>query len=148
MEAANFHATALLLGEHGVLIAGEAGSGKTTLALALLDRFGAEGGFARLVSDDQVLLRAVGGRLICRVPPTIAALVEVRGVGPTRIKHEPQMVVDFVIRLLPPRSVERVPEVSTELLAGCRIPCLYQSAGNARGAMLAVASRLSCPPFR
>ena len=54
------HACAVLIGARALLIRGPAGSGKSRLALALIEA--AEAGrlrFARLVADDRVRLEAV-----------------------------------------------------------------------------------------
>lgn len=59
----------------GVLITGAVGSGKSSLALALIDR-GAE-----LVGDDGVTLEARNGRTWAAPPPNIAGKLEIRNVG-------------------------------------------------------------------
>lgn len=116
------HATAIVLGERGVLVAGPSGSGKTALALALVERVRAAGRFARLVSDDQVFLSAHQGRLVCHAPATIAGLVEVRGLGPVPAEYEAAAAIDLLVRLVPNNEVERFPEPASELLLGCRVP--------------------------
>ena len=80
-EADTVHATALVIGEGAVLLRGEAGAGKTRLALALIDQARGAGRFARLVADDRVRLRARHGRLIVCVPEAIAGHAEMRGAG-------------------------------------------------------------------
>jgi serine kinase of HPr protein (carbohydrate metabolism regulator) len=148
VEGSNFHATAVLLGDRGVLIAGESGSGKTTLALSLIDHFRRAGQFSRLVSDDQVLLAGHNGRIVCRTPNAIAGLVEVYGVGPQLVEFEAAMVADLLIRLVADEASERFQEERTETLAGCSIPCLEFAAASVEAATFAVASRFSMPPFR
>jgi len=59
----------------GVLIMGEPGCGKSTLALALLDRGG------ELVGDDGVALEWDGERMIASAPPNTEGLIEIRNVG-------------------------------------------------------------------
>ena len=56
--ADNFHATAVVLGDRGIVIAGEPGMGKTQLALDLISHARTQGRFARLVADDQIFLSA------------------------------------------------------------------------------------------
>jgi serine kinase of HPr protein (carbohydrate metabolism regulator) len=63
------------IGGRAVLIEGEPGSGKTSLALALIDRG------ATLIGDDGVVLEEREGRLWAAPPPNIAGLLEVRNVG-------------------------------------------------------------------
>ncbi|HSG33385.1 MAG TPA: HPr kinase/phosphatase C-terminal domain-containing protein [Sphingomonadaceae bacterium] len=68
-------ASCVAIGGRGILIEGEPGSGKSSLALALIDR-GAE-----LVGDDGVLLENRNGTLWASPPPTIAGKLEIRNVG-------------------------------------------------------------------
>jgi serine kinase of HPr protein (carbohydrate metabolism regulator) len=63
------------IGGRAVLIEGERGSGKSSLALALIDRG------ATLIGDDGVVLEEREGRLWAAPPPNIAGLLEVRNVG-------------------------------------------------------------------
>src|SRR3546814_14236208 len=67
------HATTVALDGTGVLLRGPAGSGKSDLALRLIDQG------ARLVADDRTALALEGGRIIARAPETIAGRTEVRG---------------------------------------------------------------------
>jgi serine kinase of HPr protein (carbohydrate metabolism regulator) len=148
VQGTNLHATAVLLGDRGVLIAAESGSGKTRLALSLIDHFRRAGQFSRLVCDDQVLLSGRNGRLLCRAPDAIAGLVEVYGVGPQPVAFESAMVADLLVRLVADTVAQRFQEEKTESLAGCRIPCLEFGAGSVETATWALASRFSIPPFR
>lgn len=59
----------------GILIEGDPGSGKSSLALALIDRG------AVLIGDDAVTLESRGERLWALPPPNIAGLIEIRNVG-------------------------------------------------------------------
>jgi serine kinase of HPr protein (carbohydrate metabolism regulator) len=138
----NHHATALVLGDRGVLIRGRAGAGKTTLALALVEMCRAKGRFARLVSDDQVLLEARGGRLVCRAPESIAGLAEYRGMGPGRVEFEPGMVVDLVVDLVERGSAPRYPERETVTVAGCEVPFLVLPEHEIAGPALVILNSL------
>src|SRR5690606_32729552 len=73
---ATIHATCVALGDTGILLRGRSGSGKSDLALRLID------GGALLVADDRVALSLEGGRVIARPPAALAGYLEVRGVGP------------------------------------------------------------------
>jgi serine kinase of HPr protein (carbohydrate metabolism regulator) len=68
-------ATCVAIGGRAILIEGEPGTGKSSLALALIDRG------AALVGDDGVQLQAADGLLFAAPPPHTAGLIEVRNVG-------------------------------------------------------------------
>ena len=115
------HATAIVLGEAGILIRGEPGSGKTALARELIGRQHAAGGFARLVCDDRVLLERAGGRLVARAVAPIAGLVEIRGVGIVAAPHMEAAVIRLVVDV-DPRPV-RLPEGEPSVeLCGVELP--------------------------
>jgi serine kinase of HPr protein (carbohydrate metabolism regulator) len=98
----------------GVLIEGPPGSGKSSLALALIDRG------ATLVGDDGVMLEAREGRLWALPPPNIAGLLEIRNVGLARLPAEPAPVA-LILRLDP--AAPRQPEQAEEaVLAGVTVP--------------------------
>lgn len=107
MQRSNLHATAVVAGRHGLLVTGPSASGKTGLAIALIELCRARGMFASLVSDDQVWLRAAHGRLIADVPKPIAGLVEIYGFGPAPTDYMSSAVIDGVVALaeggVPPR---------------------------------------------
>ncbi len=69
----------------GVLILGEPGTGKSDLALRLIDEpgFGTSESPMRgtLISDDQVIITREEDRLVASAPSTIRGKLEVRGLG-------------------------------------------------------------------
>ena len=69
------HATCVMIGDRAVLITGPSGSGKSDLALRLIDRG------ATLVSDDYTVVHARDDALFASAPTTITGLIEVRGIG-------------------------------------------------------------------
>lgn len=104
------HATCVLIGRYGVLIRGPSGAGKTALAATLIRETRRDGGFAFLVADDRVALSAENGRLVARVPATIAGRMEIRGCGIVPVDHEPAAVVRLVVDLVAPGALDRMPE--------------------------------------
>jgi HPr kinase/phosphorylase len=125
------HASAVLVGAHALLIRGPAGSGKSRLVLGLIQA--AAGGqlvFARLVADDRVHVEVVHGRLIARPPPSLAGLLEVRGLGIQQLQYEPMAVISSVVDLdvaAPPRLPDAA-EAQTDV-AGVPIPRLAVGPG-------------------
>lgn len=96
------HASAVALGESGVLIRGASGTGKSSLALALVDAWTIRGGFARLLSDDRVAFAIVNDRAVLSAHPQTAGLVEWRGLGllsqPYEFKAVLKLILDLEIR--------------------------------------------------
>lgn len=69
------HASCVAIDGIGVLLRGRSGSGKSDLALRLIDRG------AGLVSDDYTDLSRDGNRILARAPAAIHGKIEVRNVG-------------------------------------------------------------------
>jgi len=125
------HASAVVIGARAVLIRGAAGSGKSSLAFALIQA--GENGtlrFARLVGDDRLHLEAAHGRLMVRPAETLAGLIEIRGLGIRRVPFEPLAVVGLVMDLGAADS-ERVPApaIATTTVAGIALPRLAVAPG-------------------
>jgi HPr kinase/phosphorylase len=124
------HASAVLAGARAVLIRGASGTGKSRLALALLQA--AQAGslpFARLVGDDRVHLERSHERLLVRPAAALAGLIEVRGLGIRRLDHEPVAAVGLVVDLAAD-DAERLPPVSDTVVSGVRLPRLAVAAGS------------------
>jgi HPr kinase/phosphorylase len=117
---ASAHASAVLVGAKAILIRGPSGSGKSRLALRLLQSLP----FARLVGDDRVYLQAANGRLLVHPAKELAGLLEIRGLGIRRLPFEPLAVVGLVVDLA--AHAGRMPEPSATQtgLAGISLPCL------------------------
>ena len=145
--SSNMHASAVVVGDRGVLISGASGLGKSGLALALVAYARMLGWFGCLVGDDQLLLSGHEGRLLCTVPGTLAGLVEIRGLGPRPIAHERKAPVDLHVVLVEKGAAQRFPEPETGILDGCTLPILRLDGGDRDAALLAIASWLELPPF-
>jgi hypothetical protein len=140
------HATAVVFGESGVMIRGASGSGKSALALALIELARATGRFGALVGDDRVWIRAVGGRIVASGAPHTAGLIERRAAGLLSAPSEPVAVVRLVAELSG-RGCDwpRWPAEPAEcVLDGISLPRLaLNSAASASDGALAVDERLS-----
>ena len=75
LSSETIHASTVAMEGRAVLISGPSGSGKSDLALRLLDR-----GFSSSATTRRSLRRE-GDRLIASAPPTIAGKLEIRGIG-------------------------------------------------------------------
>jgi HPr kinase/phosphorylase len=129
--APTIHASAVLVGSRAVLVQGPSGSGKSQLALALLEA--AETGtlpFARLVADDRAEIEAMHGRLLVRPAPALAGLVEIRGLGIRRVAYEAVAAVGLIVDLAAP-DASRMPEPAAQAreIQGITLPRLAVAAG-------------------
>ena len=112
------HGTAIALGNDGILLRGPSGSGKSDLALRIIDAG------ARLVADDQTELNLRGSALRMRAPATLAGLIEVRGLGIVRLPFVQDVALRLVVDLVPHAAVERLPEPRFVELLGVSVPLL------------------------
>ncbi len=87
------HATVVAIGEWAIAIIGASGSGKSDLALRLIDRG------AWLVSDDYVIIDNHVDRPIASPPPKLAGKIEVRGIGILSVEHRGNAIIRFCVNL-------------------------------------------------
>lgn len=115
------HATAVAIDRVGALLLGPSGSGKSDLALRVLEAGG------RLIADDQVVLSRVGEKLIANAPTTLAGRIEARGIGILSLGGAQlwrKMPVRLAVELVPPDRVERLPEPATREFLGFALPLI------------------------
>ncbi|WP_028970568.1 HPr kinase/phosphorylase [Sphingomonas sp. URHD0057] len=124
LSTENVHASTVASEGRAVLITGPSGSGKSDLALRLLDR-----GFT-LVSDDQTIVRRDGDRLIASAPPTIAGKLEIRGIGIVDMGTVSDIPVALLVELT--LDIERLPDDSRERpILGVGLPLISIDAWSA-----------------
>ena len=105
----NIHASCVAIGAQGVLLLGASGTGKSDLALRLME----DG--ARLVADDRTILFVAKGALHGKAPASIKGLLEVRGVGIIALAPRARVRIALVVRLgredarLPGKRLYHVP---------------------------------------
>ncbi|GGB87475.1 HPr kinase [Novosphingobium endophyticum] len=130
-------ASCVAIGGRGVLIEGATGSGKSSLALGLIDRG------AHFLGDDGILVHAEKGRLVARPHQRIRGLLEVRNLGLLSFPCLDEAAISLVIRLDPnaPRYIE---EAETVEIEGVAIPMLRVWPG---GGLLAIKVELALDRF-
>lgn len=117
LSSENLHASCVAVGGRAVLISGPSGSGKSDLALRLLDR-----DFI-LVSDDRTIVRKEGSMLVASAPATIKGKLEVRGVGIVDVPTASDVPVALVVELT--SDIQRLPDDDRErIIMGTGIPLI------------------------
>ena len=119
------HGTCVEQSGVGVLLRGPSGSGKSDLALRLID------GGAALVADDRVDLAVRGGHLSAAAPANLVGLIEVRGMGIMRVPYRPRTVIGLVIDLVGQNTMERMPDPMVCNLLGIETPLIRLAAESA-----------------
>lgn len=121
--------TAVAIGGRAILIEGRPGCGKSTLALALIDRG------AKLVGDDGVALQLTDGELIASPPDTTAGLLEIRNVGLVRFPVVAAPVA--LVLAIDPDAPRFVEQAGTAAIEGVPIPLLRFALGGSADAVRA-----------
>lgn len=118
LPAETIHASCVMIDGGAVLLHGASGSGKSDLALRLIDRG------AALVSDDYTLIRRADDRLVASPPANIAGMIEVRGLGVIEMPHIAEADVRLLVALDEPAPRLPEDEPHTRLIAGVAIPVI------------------------
>ncbi|MEI7669275.1 MAG: HPr kinase/phosphatase C-terminal domain-containing protein [Pseudomonadota bacterium] len=123
-DSVSLHASCVSVKGTAVLLIGEASTGKSDLALRMIDR-GAE-----LVSDDQVVLSSDGEKLTASSPDNIKGLIEIRGIGIFRLPYQ-VAEVGLVVKLSERAMIERLPYPESFESMGIKVPQILVSSFDA-----------------
>lgn len=115
LSSETLHASCVAKDGRAILISGRSGSGKSDLALRLIDR-GAD-----LVSDDYTIVRRLGGKLVASAPENIRNKLEIRGLGILEFEVMADAQVCLMVELS--TDVERMPLMPGFIaIAGVQVP--------------------------
>ncbi len=132
------HATTVAHLGRALLIRGPSGAGKSALALELMARG------AVLVADDRTVLTRAAETVSAAPPPTIAGMIEARGLGLLRVPYATDIPVTAVVDLDADES-ERLPPRRTTALLGRQV-VLYRRVKGAHFAAALILA-LATPPI-
>lgn len=140
------HANCVLLGTVGLLIRGDAGSGKSSLSDELIHAAGCRGNLGLLVGDDYVHVENRYGRLLAKVPDAIRGRMEVRGFGVVATAFTPVADICVVVDLTAPDRLERLPDTPLDevCLEGVQVPRLHCPDNDTGGALRLIRWALRC----
>lgn len=125
------HATAVLIGENGLLIRGRSGAGKSRLARALMEEATRSGQLARLIGDDRIGLELRNGRLLAHPHAALAGQMEFRGQGIGKMAYEQSALLRLVVDITPydrkANTPPRLPEKNAQhiVLEGVTLDCIH-----------------------
>jgi len=121
-QSVDIHGTCVALDGAGVLLCGPSGSGKSDLALRLID------GGAFLVADDLTRLVRQGDTLFALAPERLAGRIEVRGLGIVAVPHVRRSQLALIVDLVAPETIDRLPEAQTRSHLGLAVPLIRLNA--------------------
>ena len=116
------YGTTVAVDGDGVLLRGPSASGKSDLALRLIDSG------AALVADDQTVVARENGAVVASPPAALAGKMEVRGLGIVTLPALPAAPLKLVVDLDETDAVERLPATVSTSLLGVDIPVMRLAA--------------------
>ena len=110
------HASCVEIDGKGIVIFGPSGSGKSDLALRLIDAGG------KLVSDDCVEITNEGDILYAFPSPNIEGMIEVRGVGIIKLSYLKISTLSLALTHVSNEKIERLPKQKKFCIDEATIP--------------------------
>ena len=117
MNLKRIHSTSVVIDDNGVLILGDSGSGKSDLALRLIDSG------ATLISDDISICRKNSNNIYLYCPPEIKGLLEVREIGIITVPFVERIKLRLVVNLKSNNN-ERFTKDNYITILGIKIPII------------------------
>ena len=117
MNLKRIHSSSIVIDDNGVLILGDSGSGKSDLALRLIDNG------ATLISDDISICRKNSNNIYLYCPPEIKGLLEVREIGIITVPFVERIKLRLVVNLRS-KNNERFPKDNSFRILGIKIPLI------------------------
>jgi len=117
MNIKRLHATSVAIEDNGVAIFGDSGSGKSDLALRLIDSG------ATLISDDITVFSKSENNIHLFGVENTKGLLEVRELGIITVPYIEGISLKLVIKLTD-KEIERIPEKNQTNLLGLKFPKL------------------------
>ena len=115
MTAKKFHSTSVVIEDLGLLIRGQSGSGKSDLALRLIDSG------ATLISDDLTICKKIGDYLYLYPHSNTKGLLEVREIGIMTVPYVENIKLTLVVELVE-EEFERIPGMMSCSILGIKFP--------------------------
>ena len=115
MKPKTLHSTSVVIEDSGVLIVGNSGSGKSDLALRLIDSG------ATLISDDITICEKNEESIFLFPPPQIKGLLEVREIGIMTVPYVDNIKLTLLVELVD-EEVERLPKKTIGKFMNLNIP--------------------------
>lgn len=123
-QVVQLHATCVSVDGKGVLLLGASGSGKSDVALRLIDAG------ATLVGDDQIQIHKE--RVLLASPcERLQGMIEARGVGILKLPYAENVSVALAVQLVAREDVERLPDPQFFDCLGLQVPLLSLNAFDA-----------------
>lgn len=122
----NLHATAIVVGETGILFTGPSGSGKSELAFSFLVEAQRCGLNHALVADDQIFISTHNDQIIAERPETILGLIELRGSGIITVLSVASAIMHYAVTPALSQESPRLPPEDEifSLPCGGKLPLL------------------------
>jgi len=129
MELKRVHSSSVVLDDNGVLIMGDSGSGKSDLALRLIDNG------ATLISDDVSICKKKINDIYLYCPTETKGLLEVRDVGIITVPFVEEIKLKLVVKLTISET-KRLPDKNNFFkILGIKYPLLKIDGRNSSAAV-------------